>query len=163
MSARGTSTDDGLDVTIVVPMEPKPKGRPRVVNGHAHTPAATRRWESSFAQHVAWSLPRTIIDEPVRVDLLFVLPRPARLLRKSNSDGLLWAPVRPDRDNLEKAVMDALRSSWRDDALVVCGEALKCYAERYGKPRVVLRIRSARDWDPRFVGLVLGLVQDDKP
>jgi Holliday junction resolvase RusA-like endonuclease len=42
--------------------------------------------------------------------------------------------VKPDRDNCEKAVLDALKKSgfWNDDCQVCCGEVIKCYGEREG-------------------------------
>jgi Holliday junction resolvase RusA-like endonuclease len=151
-----------IDCTFTVPMEPKPKGRPRVSvragKPHGYTPAATRKWEADFSTIAAAHMPRDVVDEPVRVDLLFVLPRPKRLMRKMDPDGLIWAPARPDRDNLEKAVLDAMKTCWRDDSLVVCGETLKCYAERTGRARVVCRVRSA-DADPWFKAFSLGLAK----
>ena len=135
-----------IDVCFEVPLPPRGKDRPRVTrSGHAYTPKETKRWESALAMMAQAHLPRTILDEPLRLDVLAVLPRPRRLLRKRDPDGLIWAPVKPDRDNIEKAVQDALKAFWRDDALVVCGEPLKVYAEREGRPRVVVRIRSAGD------------------
>lgn len=147
-----------MNVTFTVPLELRPKARPRVTReGRAYTPSRTRTWEAQFALVARAYLPRTILDEPLRVDLLFVLPRPARLMRKKDPDGLVWAPFRPDRDNMEKAVLDALKTSWRDDAQVVCGESLKCYAEKTGCPRVVCRIQSA-DWEPGPDAASLGLL-----
>lgn len=152
-----------IDVVFEVPLQPKPKGRPRVVrNGQTgrvmtFTPDATTRWERDFALVALAHLPRHVIEGPLRVDLLFVLPRPKRLLRRKDPDGLIWAPARPDRDNLEKAVLDALQTAWRDDAQVVCGESLKVYAERTGRPRVVCRVRSADGLSPAERAAGLGL------
>jgi len=150
-----------IDVSFSVPLEPHAKGRPRVVrNGgmvRTFTPSETTRWEQDFALVARAYLPREVIEGPLRVDLLFVLPRPASLLRRKDPDGLVWAPKRPDRDNLEKSVLDALNTAWRDDAQVVCGEPLKCYAERDGRPRVVCRIRAADAFDPATMVAALGL------
>ena len=132
-----------IDVCFEVPLPPRGKDRPRVTrSGHAFTPAATRRWESSLALMAQQQLPRTVLDEPVRVDVLAVLARPKRLLRKSDPGGLIWAPVKPDSDNILKATLDALKAFWRDDAQVVDTRILKAYAERDGRPRMVIRIRS---------------------
>lgn len=113
--------------------------------GIAYTPAATRKWEASLAMMAQEQMPAGIIDEPVRVDVLAVLPRPKRLLRKSDPDGLIWAPVRPDCDNITKATLDSLKSFWRDDCVVVDTRIVKAYAERDGRPRMAIRIRSVDD------------------
>lgn len=47
---------------------------------------------------------------------------------------------------------------WKDDSRVTwLNGVLKCYAEKYGSARIVLRIRSAED-DPNKVALGLGLL-----
>jgi Holliday junction resolvase RusA-like endonuclease len=142
-----------LDVVFEIPIEPRGKGRPRVVsNGarggvHAFTPAATKRWESVIALAAAPHMPTKILDEPLSVDLLLVLKRPKRLMRKADPAGFLWAPTKPDADNCRKLALDAMSSFWRDDAIVVAGSTYKVYAEKEGRPRIVMRIRSV-DADP---------------
>lgn len=134
--------------------------RPRVVRDprsgrvRAFTSARAHRWQADLATVAAANFPMAIIDEPVLVAVLAVLPRPKRLLTKKNPDGLIWCDRRPDIDNIEKSCFDALRSFWRDDALIVFSPAMKAYAERAGRSRTVLRIRSilqspeevAREW-----------------
>jgi len=135
-------------IAFIAPIVPKAKGRPRIVRRGKHaiqaaTPAETRRWEASFAAIAAPFTPVPPIDEPIEVSMLFVLPRPQKLMRKADPDGLLPASGRPDVDNLVKAVMDALKAWWADDARVVSLRARKAYAERDGGPRVEVAIRSA--------------------
>lgn len=142
-----TGSTGPVDVTLDIPMEPQPKARPRarvLPSGVAtiYTPASTRKWEATVASLAAMQLPGTIIEGPVRVDVLAVMSRPKRLLRRNDPDGLVWAPTRPDGDNIRKAVLDALAPFWRDDAQVVCGDTLKVYAEKAGRPRTVVRIRT---------------------
>jgi Holliday junction resolvase RusA-like endonuclease len=140
-----------LDVLFEVPMQAKPKGRPRhgtnpkTGKSITYTPKTTVKWEADFAQVAKAYLPRERIERAVRIDLLFVFKRPQGLARSFDPDGLIWKATRPDRDNLEKAVLDALAPFWTDDALVVCGEPLKCYAERDGRARVLCRMTDAGD------------------
>jgi len=61
-------------------------------------------------------------------------------------------------DNLQKTVMDALKPFWRDDAQVVCGTPLNCFAEKDGRPRIVIRVRSAYLFDPNVMARSLGLL-----
>lgn len=70
----------------------------------------------------------------IRLDLTFVLPRPKRLLRRCDPDGLILHTSRPDRDNLIKGTQDGLSLAgfWLDDSQICMGETQKFYAERGG-------------------------------
>ena len=139
-----------IDILFEVPLPPRGKDRPRVTRtGHAYTPAATRKWEATLGMMAQEQMPKEVLDQPLRVDVLAVLPRPKRLLRKSDPDGLIWAPTKPDMDNIIKATLDALKAFWRDDAVVVDVSGVKVYAERAGRPRMVVRIRSAEQTEAR--------------
>lgn len=130
-------------VRFEVPLPPRGKDRPRVTRtGHAFTPAATRKWESSLALMAQEKLPKTVIEAEVSVHVLAVLPRPKRLLRRKDPDGLIWAPTKPDADNILKATLDALKAFWRDDAQVVDAQIFKVFAERDGRARMIVRISS---------------------
>ena len=72
----------------------------------------------------------------MRVELLVVVARPKRLMRKSDPDGLLPCPTRPDIDNYVKALLDGCACLWGDDAQVVDLVARKRYSERGGEPRL---------------------------
>tara|TARA_R110000824_G_scaffold107317_3_gene253539 strand:+ start:385 stop:846 length:462 start_codon:yes stop_codon:yes gene_type:complete len=133
------------DLIFEVPMPPRGKGRPRhtVINGsvRVYTPKETRKWEQQVGTCGMGVRPEEIIEGPVRVDILAVMPRPKRLLRKKDPDGLIWCISKPDSDNIRKSVLDALKTWWRDDSQVVDGRTVKVYAERTGHPRVVVRVR----------------------
>lgn len=87
---------------------------------------ARRAWESSgnISQFVG----------PLCVNLTFYFPRPKNHFR---SNGLLKpsAPVyhtgKPDRDNADKAILDALTNLgiWQDDKQVCDGRIRKLYAD----------------------------------
>ncbi|MGB0685949.1 MAG: RusA family crossover junction endodeoxyribonuclease, partial [Planctomycetota bacterium] len=66
---------------------------------------------------------------------------------------LCWAPVKPDADNVLKAIKDGCSkaSIWADDNLVVFAPPLTCYAETGGRPRVEVRITPAGHLDPSDV------------
>jgi Holliday junction resolvase RusA-like endonuclease len=155
-----------LDIVLEIALEPKPKNRLKLgVNRKTKRVMAFRdksmhEWSAAFAAIASAKLPAAIIDEPVRVDIMSVLPRPKKLDSKKNPDGLVWHVSRPDRDNLIKAVQDALRAFWRDDSLICVGTSLKVYAERTGRPRTVVRIRSASVLDPEATARELGLLAE---
>lgn len=78
--------------------------------------------------------PTSPITGPVNASLCFYFPRPKYHFKK---DGQLKpeAPIRhivkPDRDNLDKAVLDCLTKCgfWIDDCQVCDGEVKKVYGE----------------------------------
>jgi len=126
-----------------VPLTPVPKGRPRVFNGRAVTPAKTRKYEELFALFAAENEPEAPIESSVALRLRFYLPRPKRLMRRKDPDGPIACPKRPDLDNLVKSSMDALARWWRDDAQIVELAAAKFYCERHGMPRIEVEIDQA--------------------
>ena len=151
-------------VVVVVQGVPVPQPRPKVrvtgkgkaAQGHAYVPKShpVHEWRNAVAagaRRAFAALGRLgqKLDGNVRADMLIVRPRPGNLCRKVDPDGLDWAPRRPDRDNLVKACQDALDKGILDgkgqcvaegvlvdDARVVSGEPLKCYAEKGGQARV---------------------------
>lgn len=76
------------------------------------------------------------LDGPVLLALVFVMPRPAGHFGTGKNAGTLKASapsfhtIKPDGDNLVKAVMDALTEArvWRDDSQVFEQTAHKRYA-----------------------------------
>ena len=131
---------------ITLPIAPVPKGRPRAfrMGNHVrmHTPKKTRDYEQKIAFLASQSLPSKPIEGPIQLDVVAILKRPKRLMRKKDPDGLLPHTSRPDIDNLRKAVMDGLKRHWRDDSQVCCGTSHKLYAEKEGLPRLVIKITS---------------------
>ena len=156
-----------IDVTFTVPIVPigAPRPRARVIaqpgkkpRPQIYMPAVSRDYKRTIALAAQPHMPDAVIDEPLRVDLLALMPRPKRLLRRKDPDGLIWDTSKPDRDNLDKAVLDALSPYWRDDTLVCLGTLLKAYHARDGRPGLHVRIRSAALFDPQHVAQQLGLL-----
>ena len=116
-------------------MAPIGKARPRKGKYGVYTPAKTRKWEQKAAVFALAAIKERITG-PVCVDIMAVLPRPKRLYRKKDPQGLVWAPVRPDVDNIRKIVLDSMKDCWTDDSLVVSGSSQKVYSEKNGLPRV---------------------------
>jgi len=81
------------------------------------------------------------IEGPVRVTVMFVMPRPGRLVWKTRPTPRCWSPVKPDVDNLFKSVADALNKLiWRDDSQVVSVFITKKYAAGHEQPCVEVEI-----------------------
>ena len=84
------------------------------------------------------------LDGPVALRVVFVLPRPKRLIWKRREMPRLPHTARPDLDNLVKAIKDSLNGlAWRDDSQVVEFSAGKCYASGNELPGVELAIEEA--------------------
>jgi len=116
-------------VTLWLPGAPVPKARARVTfrNGRAraYTPEATKAWEQS-ARMVLGELrrPADLWQGPVRMTLTIVILRPTSCPKRKHP------AVRPDGDNYEKAVLDALNGRlFEDDGQVVDLRWTKTYTD----------------------------------
>lgn len=86
-----------------------------------------------------------IFTGPVEVRLEFFMPRPKSHFRANGSrkaDAPRWVEKKPDLDNLEKAVLDALTNIglWRDDSQVVRVSKSKVYCDQPGCAVVVSEV-----------------------
>lgn len=135
-------------IRFTVPGTPvsQPRHRIAVRNGHARAFEA----KQSHPIHVFKSAVRTAATEaytgtplsgPLRVDITFVLPRPKSKVWKSRPMPRYWHTGKPDRDNLDKAVLDSLAQTiLSDDKCVCAGEILKYHAAGDEQPHVEITI-----------------------
>lgn len=87
---------------------------------------------------------------PLRVDCTFVFPRESSKVWKSKPMPRYWHTVRPDRDNLDKLVLDSLSGLlWADDNQVCAGEILKWRAAGDEQPHVVVTVSQLDTEKPR--------------
>lgn len=87
-------------------------------------PAVEFRYAVSTAVREAWNAGPS--DRPFRVDSVFVFARPKSKTFKSKPNPPLWHMSKPDRDNLDKSVLDCLTGIvWADDSQVVAGSLEK--------------------------------------
>lgn len=79
---------------------------------------------------------------PLRVDCLFLFPRHSGKIWKNKPMPRYPHVSRPDRDNLDKMILDALTGVlWLNDWLVYCGELQKWHAAGDEQPRVEIMVR----------------------
>lgn len=78
---------------------------------------------------------------PVRCTIDVYFERPQRLLKKSSPAEAMRHTAKPDRDNLDKSILDALTEAglWEDDAQVCDGPVRKWYVAKGCGPGVVIR------------------------
>lgn len=125
------------EISVTLPVEPMPKLRPRfrVVRGRVftHTPYETKAFENELA---ALYLTRARgakfeANIPLQVKIEFYLEHPKSFSKKkiqAIDDGLVKHTVKPDLDNLTKALLDALNDiAWHDDAQIVDLQTSKEY------------------------------------
>jgi Holliday junction resolvase RusA-like endonuclease len=119
---------------------PVPKERPRVVKNpktgqvFGYTPERTaamgRSVKAVIARIMGSAKP---ISGPIRIDMTFVMPLPAswpKWKKEAALEGLIVPTGRPDMDNLEKALLDALNETLIvDDSFVINRHAWKIYGE----------------------------------
>jgi len=78
---------------------------------------------------------------PLRVDIVAVFPRPANRTWKTKPMPRERHIKKPDRDNLDKAVLDALNGlAWVDDCQICAGGIEKWIAAGDEQPHVVITI-----------------------
>lgn len=144
-----------LEFTVVAEPIPKgstkafvPKGwaRPIITNANPRTKAwqALVAEAASRALQLLPTLERAVTPDAVRVDVVFYLPRPKSLPKKT-----LAHLKAPDVDKLARAILDALTHvCWRDDSQVVGLFVSKAYADVNDSPRAWIRVTSVAGLAP---------------
>ena len=142
--------------TIKMPPRPKPRPRFSKANNKSYTPTDYKKYEDACVERIkeqvceingggALPLAKGV---PVDVVLTHILRRPKRLYKKTVPDGHLMAPVRPDIDNLNKAIYDAIGRSdvvWHDDAQICDQHCFKRYSDRDEEPYTVIEVYAIHD------------------
>lgn len=133
-----------MNIEFQVLMKPAGKERPRSGNGHMYTPTRTKEAE----ERIAWAYRRAArgfrfppgTPLVVDIDAYYAIPKSASRAKREKMTARQIAPtVKPDRDNVEKLVCDALNGvAYDDDKCVVDGRTRKLYADT---PRIEIRIK----------------------
>lgn len=134
------------NIAFTVPGEPQGKGRCRVgkSGGHARmfTPAKTVAYEGLVAMAAQTAMGSGIpFSGPLAVEIEAVHTVPASWSKKRRNDalsGLLHPTVKPDIDNIAKAIADGGNGvAWVDDKQIVKLAMLRRYGET---PGVLVRV-----------------------
>ncbi len=137
-----STLSDRRTLTIDFPIEPVAKGRHRFSrSGHAYTPGRTRSAEALFREFLRRELDRSKevrFEGAIGIIVCFLLVKPKTASRTFPS-------VRPDQDNFQKLIQDALNEVlWEDDSQIVDARVLKRYAN---SPGVILSVYEYRAYD----------------
>ena len=109
-----------------VSIDPLPKQSVRVYRGRAFIPAKTRKYMDKIGEELRSQCKETF-EGPLHLDIKFLMKKPKTAKRVMPS-------VRPDLDNLIKAVCDAATQAgiWLDDSQIVTMHAAKEYSDTPG-------------------------------
>lgn len=130
-------------IVFEVPGKVTGKGRPRFTHsGQPYTPSRTRIYERAIREAFAKAGGERI-SGPVHVDFeaVYGVQKSATKAQKAmRLSGAELAIMKPDVDNVEKCVLDALNGkAFPDDVNVVSIRAIKGRYE--DKPRLIVRVR----------------------
>lgn len=129
-------------IRFVVHGSPKAQPRAKARNFGAHAavynPKTADQWKALviLAARAADGFAACPLSGPLVVSIAWYLPRPKRLMRVKDPDGPVPCEAKPDRDNLDKAVLDALKDAgvFHDDNQVFAGVLAKFYHGKRGSP-----------------------------
>ena len=120
-------------ISFTVFGNPVGKQRPKFGRGRVYTPDKTVGWETSVWGQALNHRPKKLWDGPLRIRLLFVLYRGKSISKKRK-----YPATKPDLDNMEKAVLDALEKVvYTNDSRIVSKVIDKVYGD---PPRVEIEV-----------------------
>lgn len=124
-----------LEFTLLI--EPKPKKSPLVTRrGFAVTHPQTRAYQDALRRLSLQFKPKEPFKGALSVDTHFIIKAPQRV--KSSKE---YPIVRPDNDNLIKALLDPLNGLfWSDDSIIVEHTVKKMYDLVDKRPRIYIAI-----------------------
>lgn len=118
-----------------MPEAARGKARHRQGLGRSYTPQKTVDAERSIAWEAKKCLAgRPPLEGPVMLKITARYAYPASWSTKRRAT-TVWKTSKPDFDNIEKLISDALKGiCWKDDAQVALNQTTKCYVSEY-EPR----------------------------
>lgn len=138
------------NLSCFVPGVPKPQGSKSVSrSGHLYDSNARelKPWRLAIAKAIRARYPKLVIDEAVRLTVVFYFERPASHFNKSGLKGSSPKAMqtKPDLDKLIRAVGDGLSVDaglLKDDSRISSIKAEKRYCERQEVPGALILLSS---------------------
>lgn len=130
----------------------QPRARSRGKAPGVYDPGTAEGWKALVCAAFARIRPDEPFDQPLKVDVDWYFPRPRTFNKRTRAayggksrdvpKGIVLHTSKPDRDNCDKAVLDALTNLgfMRDDALVCDGLLRKFYHAEGGRPGARVRV-----------------------
>ena len=137
---------------ITIPIEPVSQLRPRATSRGGHTrvydPPKVKTYKDSVRAFLKDYPIKRFSDVELDVKAKFYLPVQKNISKKERERKLshkVRPCKKPDIDNLQKSLLDALNGIvWDDDAKITHIEAWKFYSE---KPRTEIEINERTNWN----------------
>ena len=159
-----TQTNWKRIASVWVPGSPQaqPRTKAMTIDGmtRMYTPDPKRKdgskpvgtWRQMVQCYAAGRGPREPLDCAIKVDIAFFMPRTKALLKNSSPLDPIPHTVKPDKDNLEKLILDELTKLgwWVDDSRVCAGLTTKHYHARDMKPGAMISVSVTEDEQQLF-------------
>lgn len=122
--------------------QPRAKATRRGKGVHVYTPDnGIVGFKFDLKQTAKQLMDGPLLRGPLRVDCEFVFPRPSNMIWKTKPMPRVRKVTKPDRDNLDKAILDALTGVvWADDNQVCAGSIDKWIAAGDEAPHTLVTI-----------------------
>lgn len=142
---------DGQKITFKVPAIPvaQPRQRHRIITSGGRSFASNytpgkhpvQDYKASVRMAASQAYQGAPLPGPLRMNIVFVFPRTNGQIWKKKPMPRIYHSKRPDRDNIEKSTLDALKGFlFIDDCQVCCGEVQKVIAAGDEQPHVEITV-----------------------
>ncbi len=113
--------------------QPRPRACVRGKHAGMYDPGTADVWKAAVAAEAKRQWNGQQFTGPVKLSLQVWMPRPKSHLRANGDlkpNAPRWHIAKPDLDNIEKAIKDAITTAgiWKDDSLVCAVGKTKMYA-----------------------------------
>ena len=139
-------------IEFTVPGRPVPQARPRVVRGHAYTPAKSAQYQrivAATAAHIMKGKELFLGSVACEIELYFAIPKSYTKGKRLAAEYNVMKPVTRssgDADNHAKAIMDALTGvCWGDDSQVTRLSVIKRFTKDAHTEKALVRIFEDRE------------------
>lgn len=135
-------------IEFEVPGVPVGNARPRVTRFGTYTPEKTRKYKELIRKTYEKEVGQ-FIEGFVGMDIMAYFPIPKSYTKKQRreiEEHHFWYGKKPDKDNIDKSVMDALNGiAYKDDSMVVMGRTLKKYCRDDQEPKIIVTLRDMEE------------------
>lgn len=119
-----------------------------MIAGHVRNYTPANHPVNSFKAAVGYSCRQVyngpVLECPLEVCITAIFPRPKGMMFKTKPMPREWKTSKPDIDNIQKSVYDALNGVlWRDDSLICSSHTYKMVASGVESPMVVISISTS--------------------